>query len=140
VRRVTPKKATPKTPYNPVGDNSRALRAKLKLTLAKVEERCGVKTNLLSMIESGARPNPTLDTLQALASAYNVTVEALITPPDETPPAIPPGLQRLIASRLEGPLTTDELRKLIAAVSVMGVELDATDYAVMLRYLRRRTT
>jgi transcriptional regulator with XRE-family HTH domain len=136
--RDVPHSPTTTPGFNPVGDNSRALRAARGWTLAEVEERSGVRANLLSMMESGKRPNPTLETILALAAVYAVPVEVLVTPPGETPPTMPAGLQALIDSKIEGAMTAEEIRRLLLAVSPLGVDLSATDYAVMLRWLRER--
>lgn len=112
----------------------RRLREERGWTLAAASRAAGVSPQLLSMIEQGRRPNPTLDTLMALAAAYEVTLDDLAY--DE--PAIPPALQRVIESGLIGDVTWSELRQLRLARGLLGRQPDERDYYDLVELIRRR--
>lgn len=54
------------------------LRKQRKLSQAALGRKVGVTEAYISMIESGARPNPSLPTLQKLARALGVSVAELL--------------------------------------------------------------
>lgn len=59
------------------GENIRKIRETLKLTRAQVNEMTGINDQYIGDIERD-ESSPTLEVLQKLATAYNVTVSELI--------------------------------------------------------------
>jgi transcriptional regulator with XRE-family HTH domain len=58
--------------------NLKALRKKRGLTQVELAKKLRMKQAHLAMLESGAKPNPTLDTLRRLAKALKCTVTELV--------------------------------------------------------------
>lgn len=61
-----------------LGERLKNLRDNMELEQKEVADKIGVKNNTLSQYENGKR-EPDYDTLQKLASLYNVTIDYLIT-------------------------------------------------------------
>lgn len=62
-----------------VGGMIAKLRKQRDMTLLQLAKRVGVTEAYMSMLESGARKNPSLPTLKKLAKALKVTVAELLT-------------------------------------------------------------
>lgn len=60
-----------------IGERLRALREAQGLTQRELAQRVGVVASLISMIESGARPNPEYSTIKRLARALKVPLSDL---------------------------------------------------------------
>lgn len=116
-----------------MANNARRLRLERGWSLVEAGKRCGISHQLLSMIEKGERPNPTLETLRAMAAAYDVTIDELAGEENSTPPE----LQRLIDSGVMGEIDLGTLRKLKRARGLLGVEPTPQDYIVLLGMIRR---
>ena len=61
-----------------LGDRLREVRKAHNLTLKDLSQRADLSVPYLSNIELG-KVNPSFDTLQKLASAYNMTVKSILT-------------------------------------------------------------
>lgn len=58
--------------------NLKALRMKRGLTQVELAKKLRMKQAHLAMLESGAKPNPTLETLRRLAKALRCKVSDLV--------------------------------------------------------------
>jgi len=56
----------------------RQQRKKLNLSQDKLSKLAGVAYNTIVKIESGENPNPTIETLQKIAKALNISIESLL--------------------------------------------------------------
>jgi len=56
----------------------RQQRKKLNLSQDKLSKLAGVAYNTIVKIESGENPNPTIETLQKIAKALNISIENLL--------------------------------------------------------------
>lgn len=61
------------------GDTLKRLRERKGLTQTELASRVGVTAAYISMLESGAKGNPTLGIVRRLAKALGVSVAELIT-------------------------------------------------------------
>lgn len=61
-----------------IADNVRKARKKKGLSQDKLAREAGVAYNTVVKIESGENKNPTIDTLQSIAKALDVSVDELI--------------------------------------------------------------
>lgn len=72
------------SPQRAFGARIRALRLAAGMTQDDLAEHCGLFRTYMSRIETG-KANPTLTMIYALATSLGVSVNALFTPPEETP-------------------------------------------------------
>lgn len=63
-----------------LGKYIRSRRQELGLTLRQVAERSGLSYQLISQIELGTKPNPTFNTVKALARALEIEPSQLLEP------------------------------------------------------------
>lgn len=63
-----------------LGTFVRARRLEMGLTLRQVAERSGLSYQLISQIELGTKPNPTTNTIKALARALEIEPSQLLDP------------------------------------------------------------
>ena len=56
-----------------IGGRVRALRTEVQITLPALAERSGLSKGLLSKLENGEDPNPSLATLYKISEALDVT-------------------------------------------------------------------
>ena len=68
---------------NTLANNVVAFRKALALSQEQLADRCGLHRTYIGSVERGER-NVTLSSLEALASALNVTVTQLLTEPTAT--------------------------------------------------------
>lgn len=61
-----------------VGSRVRTLRAERQMTLQVLAERSGLSKGLLSKLENQDAPNPSLETLQKVAQALEITLSDLL--------------------------------------------------------------
>lgn len=61
-----------------IANKIRQRRKKLGLSQDKLSKLAGVAYNTIVKIESGENPNPTLDTLQKIAKALNISIKKLL--------------------------------------------------------------
>ena len=61
-----------------IAKNIRQHRKKLGLSQDKLSKLANVAYNTIVKIESGENPNPTIETLQKIAKALNVSIEYLL--------------------------------------------------------------
>jgi len=61
-----------------VGDRIRALRLERQLTLPALADKAGLSKGLLSKLENKADSNPSLETLQKVVKALDVTLSDLL--------------------------------------------------------------
>lgn len=61
-----------------IGDRLRQARKQHKWTQQELERQSGVDQGIITNIERGHTPNPTVQTLQKLADALDTTVDALL--------------------------------------------------------------
>lgn len=65
---------------NSIAENLKRLRKEKDYSLEKVSKLADLSLNTVAKVESGVNTNPTIDTLQKLASALQVGVDDLIKP------------------------------------------------------------
>ncbi len=67
--------------YHPevLADRIGALRLQKKWTRETLAERSGITYHTLTKLELGKNTNPTLETMIALAKAFDVSLDALLT-------------------------------------------------------------
>lgn len=82
-----------------LADRIKALRQKRGMTLAQIEERCGVRASTVSKIERGA-VSPSYSTLLKLAKGLGVDLTELFEPPKQNIPKT----RRIITRAGEGPM------------------------------------
>lgn len=63
---------------NTIAENLKRLRKEKDYSLEKVSKLADLSLNTIAKIESGVNTNPTIDTLQKIASALEVGVDDLI--------------------------------------------------------------
>lgn len=63
---------------NTIAENLKRLRKEKAYSLEKVSKLADLSLNTVAKIESGVNTNPTIDTLQKIASALEVGVDDLI--------------------------------------------------------------
>jgi transcriptional regulator with XRE-family HTH domain len=84
-------------------DRLREVRRQRGLTLVDVREKTGLSVSYLSDLERGRTSNPSFETLERLARAYEMSVLDLLSGADEageaTPEGLPPGLAELVKER-----------------------------------------
>jgi transcriptional regulator with XRE-family HTH domain len=89
-----------------LAERLRELRTQNGKRLKDVADAAGISVPYLSDLERG-RTNPSMDTLQALARAYEISMQDLIAPVDFGGPSssgpLPPGLAELAADPVLGP-------------------------------------
>ena len=61
-----------------IAKNIKQHRKGLKLSQDKLSKLAGVAYNTIVKIESGENPNPTIETLQKIAMALNISIENLL--------------------------------------------------------------
>jgi len=61
-----------------IAKNIKQHRKGLKLSQDKLSKLAGVAYNTIVKIESGENPNPTIDTLQKIAKALNISIKELL--------------------------------------------------------------
>lgn len=70
-----------------LGDNIKQLRENKNLSINSLARRCSMSPGYLSDLEKGKKENPSLDTLEKIASELDTTVQQLfketINEPDE---------------------------------------------------------
>lgn len=120
-----------------VGTKLAAIRSRLGMTQDQAAAASGVAQQTISAVERDKRI-PGLDTLRQLASGYGLTAAQLVAEIVGADVAMPPGLVRLVESRLAGDLTPEEIRRLSMAQVVVGAELEPTDFLALLSRLRSR--
>lgn len=72
-----------------IGDRIRAERLARGWTREDLARRTAISAGYIKLLERNARPNPTGDTLAALATAFGLTVDELRRPGDGEPPVAP---------------------------------------------------
>lgn len=104
-------------------DRLKELRTSKDLTLKGVSKRSGVSVSYLSDIERG-RTTPTLNTLEALADALDVSVIDLLSGVDFagelTDASLPPGLSDLRQDAEYGHEITDEWVETLSKIQMRG--------------------
>jgi len=96
-----------------VGRKVRALRLEKNISLPELAERAGVSKGFLSQLENDEESNPSLDTLNKVAKALNVTLAALIEKASVKskrviPEEISPALKEFIRERHASNQPVDE--------------------------------
>ena len=61
-----------------IAKNIRQQRKKIGFSQDKLSKLAGVAYNTIVKIESGENPNPTIETLQKVAKALNISIENLL--------------------------------------------------------------
>lgn len=61
-----------------IANKIRQCRKKIGLSQDKLSKLAGVAYNTIVKIESGENPNPTIDTLQKIAKALNISIKELL--------------------------------------------------------------
>jgi len=67
-------------PMNDLGRRIRELRESLGLDQIEAGNLCGVGGSTFSLIETGKRPNPRIDTLTKIARGLGVSLDELVEP------------------------------------------------------------
>ena len=96
-----------------LGGRIRTMRAERGLTLPQLADKAGLSKGLLSQLENSESPNPSLDTLNKIAKALEVTLSVLLEKRGVkarrfVPDQIAPELREFLAERREQGLETDE--------------------------------
>lgn len=66
------------TMSNKIGENIRKLRQQKKMSQDRLSKRADLALNTIVKIETGENPNPTLETLQKIAMALDISLDKLI--------------------------------------------------------------
>ena len=66
------------TKDNNIGKNIRKLRQSMKLSQDKLSKIADVSYNSIIKLETGGITNPTIETLQKIAKAFDISVDELI--------------------------------------------------------------
>ncbi len=101
----------------------RELRQERNLRLKDVSEIAGISIPYLSDLERG-RTNPSLETLQTLATAYELSVHDLLEPVEfygeQTTAALPMGLAELVADPVLGAEMTNDWVRSLSRIELRG--------------------
>lgn len=62
-----------------LGENIKKIRQKRGISQDRLSKLADVSTNTIAKLETDPEPNPTLETLQAIAKALDVSVDNLIS-------------------------------------------------------------
>jgi len=119
----------------------RELRQERGQRLKDVAEIAGISIPYLSDLERG-RTNPSLETLQTLASAYDITVHDLLEPVefygDATGGNLPRGLVDLMQDPVLGPQITPDWVRSLARIELRGKRpRDKQEWYEIFLHLRR---
>jgi len=119
----------------------RELRQERGQRLKDVAEIAGISIPYLSDLERG-RTNPSLETLQTLASAYDITVHDLLEPVefygDATGGNLPKGLVDLMQDPVLGPQVTPDWVRSLARIELRGKRpRDKQEWYEIFLHLRR---
>ncbi len=63
---------------NKIGENIRKLRQQKKMSQDRLSKEADLALNTIVKIETGENSNPTLETLQKIAKALNVSIDELL--------------------------------------------------------------
>ena len=101
----------------------RELRQERKLRLKDIAEHMNISVPYLSDLERG-RTNPSLETLQAMAAAYSISVKDLLTGiegyGETTESALPSGLSDLLADPVLGTNITPDWVRTLSRIELRG--------------------
>jgi transcriptional regulator with XRE-family HTH domain len=101
----------------------RELRSERGLRLKDVSEKAGISIPYLSDLERG-RTNPSLETLQTLATSYGITVHDLLDPVEfygeQTDASLPRGLAELVADPVLGAQVTPDWVTSLSRIELRG--------------------
>jgi XRE family transcriptional regulator, regulator of sulfur utilization len=101
----------------------RELRSERGQRLKDVSEIAGISIPYLSDLERG-RTNPSLETLQTLAAAYEITVHDLLSPVEfygeQSQQALPKGLAELVSDPVLGGQITPDWVSSLARIELRG--------------------
>lgn len=101
----------------------RELRQERGQRLKDVSEIAGISIPYLSDLERG-RTNPSLETLQTLASAYGISVHDLLEPVEfygeQTESALPKGLAELVADPVLGAQISGDWVNSLSRIELRG--------------------
>lgn len=104
-------------------DRIRELRTQQSLTLKDLSGKTGLSVSYLSDIERG-RTTPSLNTLEALAGAFGISVTDLLSGVDfagqRTPAALPAGLQELLEDKEFGDQLDEHWISLLSRIELRG--------------------
>jgi transcriptional regulator with XRE-family HTH domain len=119
----------------------RELRSERGLRLKDVAETAGISVPYLSDLERG-RTNPSLETLQTLAAAYNITVHDLLESVEfygiSTEGALPKGLSDLMNDPVLGAQLTPDWVRTLARIELRGKRpRDKGDWYEIFLHLKR---
>ena len=119
----------------------RELRSERDLRLKDVAGRSGISVPYLSDLERG-RTNPSLETLQVLAAAYEITVHDILHGVDwygkEGTGALPAGLQDLMNDPVLGAQITPDWVRTLTRIELRGRRpRDKNEWYAVFAHLRR---
>ena len=63
---------------NKIGGNIRKLRQQKKMSQDRLSKEADLALNTIVKIETGGNPNPTLETLQKIAKALEISIDELL--------------------------------------------------------------
>ena len=63
---------------NKIGENIRKLRQQKKMSQDRLSKEADLALNTIVKIETGGNPNPTLETLQKIAKALEISIDELL--------------------------------------------------------------
>lgn len=124
-----------------LNERLRELRSERGLRLKDVAETAGISVPYLSDLERG-RTNPSLDTLQTLASAYTITVHDLLEGVEfygqNTAGALPRGLADLVGDPILGSQISPDWVRTLARIELRGKRpRDKGDWYEIYLHLKR---
>ena len=61
-----------------IGENIKKLRQQKRISQDRLSKKADLALNTIVKIEAGENPNPTLETLQKIAKAFNVSIEEIL--------------------------------------------------------------
>jgi XRE family transcriptional regulator, master regulator for biofilm formation len=127
-----------------VGERIRALRMARGVGLGQLADQSGVSKGYLSALETGTETNPSLDVLNKVARALQVTLADLLDTPRikgklELPEELPPALKDYISEQKRKGITLDTATIIwLANAQFRGKSITRDDYAMLHRLVAGR--
>lgn len=127
-----------------IGQRIKRIREAQGISLAELARMADISKGYLHSLENQTPANPTLDTLQRVANALEVTIADLIGAPKVRPvlpKALPPGLEDLVKELRSGgtPLDPETIASL-ASMRYRGKAPSAKEDFRMLLYVLKQVT
>jgi transcriptional regulator with XRE-family HTH domain len=108
---------------NTLAERLEAFLKRKQWTLGELQRETGLSKGYLSQLVRGEQPNPSLETLRALARAFDTTVADLIGEPVEAKAVVqmPKSLETFLRRRArEGRAVSEEEVQILSAMELRG--------------------